>query len=339
MKSKLLLVLAVLFIFTACEKVFIEPDKASNDPYVNFEYLWNEVDKKYSYFELKNIDWNDVQVRYKQKLYLNMTQEALFDVLAEMLKELKDDHTNLFSPFNVSRYNLPLQKEKNYHARTVSEFYIPNAMITGPFVHDFLHNGSIGYVRYSSFMSAFSKTDLDYVINRYKNTRGLILDVRENGGGNMFNIMPLLERFVDKRTLVSYSITRSGVGHQDFSDPAPMFANAHEGDVFMKPVVVLIDRGSYSATTFFSLCTKALPNVVLLGDTTGGGGGLPNGGQLPNGWTYRFSITQLLDVNKNAYAEMGVPPDITASFDWNDLTKDEIIEKAITEINHLFGKK
>lgn len=267
-----------------------------------------------------------------------MTQEELFDVLADLLKELRDDHTNLFSSFNVSRYNLPLQKNLNFHARTLSEFYIPNAMITGPFVHDFLQNGNVGYVRYSSFMSAFSKTDLDYVLKRYENTRGLILDVRENGGGNMFNIMPLLERFVSQRTLVAYSITRNGVRHHDFSEPAPMYANPYDGEVFLKPVIVLIDRGSYSATTFFSLCTKALPNVTLLGDTTGGGGGMPNGGQLPNGWTYRFSITQLLDVNKNAYAESGVPPEISASFDWNDLTKDELLEKAIMEINHMFGK-
>jgi len=43
--------------------------------------------------------------------------------------------------------------------------------------------------------------------------------------------------------------------------------------------------------------------MVLIGDTTGGGWGLPNGGQLPNGWTYRLSIT-----------------------------KDEIIERAIVEL-------
>lgn len=338
MKLRHIAFFILIFLFSSCEKVFIEPDKASHDPFVNFEYLWSEVDKKYSYFELKNIEWSDIKAKYEQKLNANMTQEELFDVLADLLKELRDDHTNLFSPFNVSRYNLPLQKEKNYHARTINEFYIPNAMITGPFVHDFLHNGNVGYIRYASFMSAFSKTDLDYVLKRYEHTRGLIFDIRENGGGNMFNIMPLLERFINQRTLVAYSITRNGANHHDFSEPAPMYANPHDGEVYLKPVVVLIDRGSYSATTFFSLCTKALPNVVLLGDTTGGGGGLPNGGQLPNGWTYRFSITQLLDISKNAYAETGVPPDISACFDWNDLTKDELLEKAIAEINHLFGK-
>jgi C-terminal processing protease CtpA/Prc len=69
-----------------------------------------------------------------------------------------------------------------------------------------------------------------------------------------------------------------------------------------------------------------------MGDTTGGGGGLPNGGQLPNGWTYRFSISQLLDLNGNNYAEDGVAPEIFESFNWSDLTKDEILDRAILEL-------
>lgn len=64
-----------------------------------------------------------------------------------------------------------------------------------------------------------------------------------------------------------------------------------------------------------------------------GGLGLPNGGQLPNGWTYRFSISQALTLDFNPAYENGVPPNISVSFDWNDLTKDEILERAILELN------
>lgn len=143
----------------------------------------------------------------------------------------------------------------------------------------------------------------------------------------------LLERFIDSRTLVAYTLTRNGKGRNDFSDRATFYMNPYEGTRYTKPIMVLIDRGSYSATTFFALSTKAIPNLTLVGDTTGGGGGMPNGGQLPNGWTYRFSISQLLDLDGNTYAEDGVPPDILVSFDWTDLTKDEIIERAIQEID------
>lgn len=327
-----LIILSIAVIFSSCEKVLMEPDRGSGDPLENFDYLWNEIDKKYSYFEMKNIDWNQIKDKYRSKLTSKSTEEELFEVLADMLNELRDDHTNLVSPFNVSRYNIMLKTPENFRWRTVEEFYLKDIWYTGSFAHDFLDNKEIGYIRYESFMGEFTNAQMDLILNRYQNTKGLILDLRANGGGSLSNVPKILGRFIDKKTLVAYNITRNGKKHNEFADRENFYLTPAKGVKYLKPVIVLIDRGSYSATTFFSLTTKALPNVTLLGDTTGGGGGLPNGGQLPNGWTYRFSVTQLLDLNGNNYAENGVPPDIQASFDWSDVTKDKILERAIAEL-------
>ena len=51
----------------------------------------------------------------------------------------------------------------------------------------------------------------------------------------------------------------------------------------------------------------AYPNIKLFGDYSGGGLGLPTGGALPNGWTYRFSITRTIAIDGGNY-ENGVPP-------------------------------
>lgn len=327
-----LIILSIAVIFSSCEKVLMEPDKRSGDPLENFDYLWDEIDKKYSYFEMKNIDWNQIKDKYRSKLTSKSTEEELFEVLADMLNELRDDHTNLVSPFNVSRYNIMLKTPENFRWRTVEEFYLKDIWYTGSFAHDFLDNKEIGYIRYESFMGEFTDAQMDLILNRYQNTKGIILDLRANGGGSLSNVPKILGRFIDKKTLVAYNITRNGKKHNEFANRENFYLTPAKGVKYLKPVIVLIDRGSYSATTFFSLTTKALPNVTLLGDTTGGGGGLPNGGQLPNGWTYRFSVTQLLDLNGNNYAENGVPPDIQASFDWSDVTKDKILERAIAEL-------
>jgi C-terminal processing protease CtpA/Prc len=331
MMKKVLLFLFVLA-FSSCEQVLFEEDFGSDDPLRNFDYLWNEVDKKYSYFELKKIDWNQVRNKYRLMLSSKSTEEELFNVLAAMLNELRDDHTNLISPFNVSIYNVSLRGPENYRYRTLEEFYLPNAWITGAFRHDFLSNKQVGYIRYPSFSDSFSDNELNLILNRYKDTKGLILDLRSNGGGSVFNVPMLLARFAETKTLVGYTITRNGTRYDDFGPRENFYITPFNGIRYSKPLMVLIDRGSYSATTFFALATKAFKNIKLIGDTTGGGGGLPNGGQLPNGWTYRFSVSQLLDLNGNNYAEDGVSPDIKAAFDWNDLTKDEILERAIEEI-------
>lgn len=329
-----LYIILAIFFFTSCEKILFKKDRGSVDPIENFDYLWEEVDKKYSYFELKNVDWNQVRATYRPLLSENSSEEELFNVMASMLNELRDDHTNLITPFNVSKYNVSLNGPKNYRVRTIDEFYIPNAWQTGAFKHDFLHNGEVGYIRYASFMSNFSNSQMNLILERYKDTKGIILDLRENGGGSIFNVPALLGRFVEGKTHVGYSITRNGPNHNDFSEKEDFYITPSSGIKYTKPVIVLIDRGSYSATTLFALAAKALPQMTLVGDATGGGGGLPNGGQLPNGWTYRFSVSQILDLQGNNYAEEGVPADIEVAFDWSDLTKDEILDRAIEEITN-----
>ena len=132
--------------------------------------------------------------------------------------------------------------------------------------------------------------------------------------------------------MTNYSRLKSGPGKNEFTPAEPVYVKPHDGTRYLKKVIVLVDRGSYSASSFTSLATKAIPNMILMGDTTGGGLGLPNGGELPNGWNYRFSITQALTLDKDESYENGVPPDIVSLFDWNDLTKDEVIEQALTEL-------
>ncbi|MBG6130743.1 C-terminal processing protease CtpA/Prc [Aquimarina sp. EL_43] len=330
---KLYSILLISLSLTSCEKALFENDLASTNPKDNFEYLWNECNEKYSYFDVKNIDWDVVKSEYAAKIYDGMSEDSLFNVLGGMLTELRDDHTNLISNFNVSTFRVDYLGQDNFDWRIIEDHYLNrDYYITGPFLHNFLDNKEIGYVRFPSFPGTVDADNLNFVLNRYKNTKGLILDMRENGGGAVTDIFAILSRFVERKTLVNYSRIKSGPGRNDFSAAEPVYVSPYSGIRYKNKIVVLVDRGTYSAGSFFSLATKALPNITLIGDTTGGGLGLPNGGQLPNGWTYRFSITQALTLDKNPDYENGVPPDIEALIDWSDLTKDEVLERAILEL-------
>jgi len=331
--KKILILLVVCLGLNACEGLIFEEDRASSDPKTNFDYLWNQCDQKYAYFDVKGIDWEEVYEEYTSYISEDISNDSLFKVMASMLRKLEDAHTNLVSTFNVSFYQIDLQGPDNFIFRTIEEHYLPsNYYVSGPFAHDFLAEGQVGYVRFSSFSGQVDNVNLDFVLNRYKDTKGLILDLRENGGGTPSDMFDLLSRFVDQRTLIYFSRLKSGAGPEDFTDPEPAYLNPHVGIKYDKPVIMLVDRGTYSAGSFTALATKAIANIILLGDTTGGGLGAPNGGQLPNGWTYRFSITQTLNLDKDPSFENGVPPDILAYFDWSDLSKDEVLENAISEI-------
>jgi C-terminal processing protease CtpA/Prc len=332
MKNFTYLLIATL-LFSSCEKVLFDKDLSATSPQANFEYLWNECNEKFSFFEVKDIDWAAKKTEYAAQISETMSDDELFNVLENMLNDLKDGHTNLISNFDISAFSVAHLGQDNFDWRIIEDNYLSDDYyITGPFQHDFIADNEIGYVRFPAFTGGISPSNIDFIINRYKDTKGLIIDLRENGGGVTTDIFSLLSRFVEEETLVYYSRIKTGPGLTDFSEAEPAYVSPYAGIRYTNKVAVLTDRGTYSAGSFTALATLALPNMVLVGDTTGGGLGLPNGGQLPNGWTYRFSVTQTLTLDKNPEYENGVPVDVPVLFDWTDLTKDEIIEQAILEI-------
>lgn len=321
------------FYTVSCEKVILEKELATKSPRENFEYLWRQCNEKYAYFGLKKVNWEDVKAKYAAKLYDGMSDDSLFKVLGGMLSELKDDHTNLASSFNMSNFGVQFLGQDNFDWRIVEENYLPkNYYQARPFAHDFIVKKNIGYIRLPNFTGGISHKNLDFILSRYKDSKGLIIDLRENGGGAISEVFTLLSRFVDSKTLIGYSRIKTGPGHEEFSEPVPIYVDPHAGVRYTGKVAVLIDRGTYSAGSLMALATKAMPNMFLVGDTTGGGLGLPNGGLLPNGWTYRFSVSQVLTLDKSPGYEGGVPADVPVLFNWNDRTKDAIIERALLEL-------
>ena len=318
-KPFILIVLA--FAFTSCERAFMEQDEPSN-PVNVFDYLWNQVDQQYAFFDVKNMDWDSVREVYRPMVNDNMSNDSLFRVCAAMLNTLQDGHTNLISGFDVSRNDSVYYKmyaEKNIDENVVLLNYLTvNHHTTGSFMHNAIRNGAVAYIRYSSFSDYISEGSLKYLVNRYKNCKGMVIDLRQNSGGSISNIAALLSIFDNHKQLLYQCQAKSGPAHDAFADALTVYAADSsilgKNNAYTKPVAVLIDRGSYSATSFFAICTMAYDNIRLFGDYSGGGLGLPNGGVLPNGWTYRFSTTRTLAIDGQNY-ENGVPPDVRVLLD------------------------
>lgn len=326
--------IAFVLLCSSCEKVFMEKE-TSSDPVSTFEYLWKTVDEQYSFFDVKGVDWDSVYAVYRPKVSENISDDSLFNVLGAMLNTLNDGHTNLVSPFDISHNEQVYRKmyeNKNINSEVVVLNYLTiNYHTTGSFAHNAIRDGQIAYLRYSSFVDAITDDDLVYLVNKYKNTKGMIIDLRQNGGGSVDNIWNLMKLFPNGPRQLYKTQIKSGPGHGEFSEISVVQQPEHEEEtIYGHPIVVLTDRGSYSATSFFSLCIKSnFPEATIVGDTTGGGLGLPNGGELPNGWTYRFSITRTLDNNDNNY-ENGMPPDVTVILDPVQTAQgiDNVIETA-----------
>ena len=326
--------LAIALMLNSCHDI---PDYP-NDVYGNFDALWTIVDEHYCFFEEKDIDWKEVRAKYRQRLSDDMTSQEFFNVCAEMLNELRDGHVNLSSPFNTSYYHQWWsQYPQNYDNRLVEQYYFNfNYLTTGSIKYGIL-SSNVGYMRYPSFSSAIGEGNLDAILTHLATADGLIIDVRNNSGGDLTNVERLVGRFITERTLVGYISHKTGPGHSDFSEPRAFYYNPATDGHFLwgKPVVVLTNRSTFSAANNFVSIMKLIPGVTIVGATTGGGSGMPYSSELPCGWTIRCSACSVLDALGQT-TENGVIPTPGCEVDLNpDLAlqgTDTMLEMAISVI-------
>ncbi len=323
--------LLMSFIFcTAC----ITEDEYNNSPEGNFEALWQIIDHQYCFLDYKQqeygLDWNQVHSEYKNRISPKMNNEQLFQVLSEMLNELRDGHVNLSSRLEYSQYRQWFDSYPANFSDSIQRVYLGKDYALASSMKYQIFEDNIAYIYIGSFASGLGSGNLDEVLNKLAICDGLIIDVRNNGGGNLTTAEKLAERFTNEKVLTGYISHKTGPGHNDFSHPEPVYLEPAMDRVrWQKPAVVLTNRRSYSATNDFVGKMRQLPHVTIIGDRTGGGSGLPFSSELPNGWSVRFSASPMFDPDMQ-HTEFGINPDIKVDMTSADMqrNRDTIIETA-----------
>lgn len=337
----LLSLLAAALAFASCEKALMGDD-CDASPAATFDYLWQQIDERYSMFDVKQVDWQEAYGRYRPRVADVISADSLFALCGALLGELHDGHVNLISAHGTSHADsliFSFYTQKGYDIDAIVMGYLgPHYRSTGGVAYTALLGGRILYLRYGSFGSSITPAQLRHIIGSCPAAEGIVLDIRGNGGGAMSNITNILQMIAHQGSPLMYrSQIKSGRGHTDFTPLADTYAPAADSGAYGGPVVVLTDRGCFSSASMFALCAKAFPSMTVMGDTTGGGMGLPHTTVLPNGWRARFSITRTLSPEGANY-ENGVPPDILLPFDRQaafDRHTDNIIDSACRLILHL----
>ena len=330
MKDRLLLLLVLVLGLCSCQKGETEYD---DSPQANLNALWTIIDQQYCFLDYKEqelgFSWADIRTKYSSRLNPKMSRAQLFEVLCQMVGELKDGHVNISSSVDLGRnwswkedYPLNLDEE-------VRNAYLQNDYNLAAGLKYRILPDNIAYVVYESFQSAIGEGNLDDMFLGLRMCNGMILDIRGNGGGELTNVEKLASRFTNEKVLVGYRSHKTGTGHNDFSPLEAEYVTPSKGVRWQKPCVVLTNRSCYSAANTFVRDMKEMSQVTIMGDQTGGGSGLPFTSELPIGWSVRFSASPSYDAQKQQI-EFGIAPDIPCALDAAKAAQgiDSMIEEA-----------
>ena len=162
---------------------------------------------------------------------------------------------------------------------------------------------NIGYIKLKSFNENSDKQFIQKIKNYEKQKLiGYIIDLRNNPGGLLNQAISITDFFLEKGEIVS----TKGRG---ISETRKYFARAGDG-VKGKPLIVLINNGSASASEIFAGALKDHKRAVILGENSYGKGSVQSIIPLRNGGGIRLTISKYYLPSGESISEVGVSPDI-----------------------------
>lgn len=332
---------ATLALLTACH---VSPRPRVAPSYgEQFDAIWSQYDQVYPAFSYKQVtpaNWNDLRNVYRPRAMAARTDDAFIAVMREMLAPLRDLHAWFVDPrglvvptyvptalenFETVRWERAL-RDAGYvaHGESWGEATV------GGYAYVYIRTWSAQHI---------DTTALDAALQRYRDAPGMIIDVRTNAGGSDAAAFAFAGRFATKPYVVSYVQVRNGAKHDDLGPLQPRTISPRGAWQYTKPVVVLAGRGGFSANESFVAAMRVLPNVTVIGDTTGGASGNPGTYPMGNGWSFTVPRWMEFGPDRQAIEWKGVAP--TVAVPWApreyDVQGDPLIDTALGMLGELNG--
>ncbi len=204
-----------------------------------------------------------------------------------------------------------------------SEITITRAKINVPSVLFSVKPGNIAYLRVMQFNG-----DTNMQFNKYikqiqsRGIKGVVLDLRNNPGGYLDSAIYMASEWVTSGPVVSEK-GRDGQGKD----------NETEGEHRLAGIktIVLVNKGSASASEIVSGALQDTKNAILIGEQTFGKGSVQDFETFPDGSALKITVAEWFTPNGRNINKEGIKPDIEIKQDWANekIGEDVILKKAL----------
>lgn len=365
------------------EPLFFEPgtgpqidcdydDNPDQDPFTNYNALWDILDKHYAFFEVHNVDPQALRTHYQSQISAQTTPQQLAEIIGALLYELDDIHTSLETPYgdyesgNPRGYrqellsNFQNQSEytdfDSYLSADVNQWfqvlvsYLDDQPIflsdgTGIVAGHFNDRPEVGYLAVTQ-MSGYSDDgdlsvelatvnhNLDQAFAHLGDVDAIVVDVRYNGGGYDLVSRAIAERFA-ATTRRAYS--KAALDGEAFSPYQSIWLDPYQGGARFDgdQIVLLTSELTASAAEIFTMSLRALPNLTHVGEPTAGGLSDILTKELPNGWSINLSNEKYLDREGRLWEGPGIQPEVMALHYRNEdkqAGRDSALETALAQV-------
>jgi carboxyl-terminal processing protease len=329
----------------------------------NFEVFWHEFEDNYAFFTEKGVNWKEKYDFYSKKINKNTTETEFVGIVSEMLTPLADGHISLTkgeerlfkgeSKHNYFKNEFKgIEKEfwttveKQLQSKDFgAQIPLGTVLKEKPFLY-YSQSKTLGYIHITRFFDGIKgvmgsdkdeKNDevamlknLDIALANLENTKGIIIDLRDNGGGH--SGYEMAGKFSDETILTHYKkIKKDG----KFSEPQAFFLKPTLGKRFLKPIVLLTSDRTASAAEDFALSLSLSKHVTIIGTHTKGMFSDMYNVKLPNKMELTLSNQCYLNVKNEPLEDVGVIPKIVLQNSKKDIENnaDPLIVAAIVQLN------
>jgi len=189
--------------------------------------------------------------------------------------------------------------------------------------------GNVAYLRISQFgddTTSLAQAAADEIIS--KGAKGVVVDVRDNPGGYLDTSVDIINLFIDKGQVAVMEKTK---------DSEEKLSTKNDVKIKDIPMVVLINKGSASASEIFAGAIKDYNRGKLIGEKSFGKGSVQTLQEIGNGADLRFTIAEWLTPKGNAINHKGIDPDIEVKITEQDVAakNDVQLNRAIETVKSL----